>query len=590
MKTNAFLKNLTRLEFFILFSVGWIGLGWLSLVLGMFRIFYTPVIVVYIAIGAVFLLYAACRNVKIFQTPRSSFLIGLLILISILILSSFTTPTIFSGRDQGSLSEAAIRLSQNHTFFFSSPASEEFFKIYGPGAALNFPGFSYTPDGSLITHFPLGYISWLASFYSLFGLSGFIAANAVSAIIFLLSFFLLCRFWMKFSYSLAALLLILTSFLFTWFFKFTLSENMALMLLWFGIYVFTRFLQTPRILFLISSLLSFGLLLFVRIEGLPFFLIAAGITAYSYRKNKFPAKMFLNKKVLFPLVIILILYITHFFINYPFYLILFKSLAKKISAVEQGPPDILFSLYLGKVFMAYALLGMLVFGLAGVLYLISRKKFQLLLPFLIIAPSLLYLLSPSISSDHPWMLRRFLFSVFPAGVFYTIWFFHCHLRPRLFYLFSFLLLIASLAVSIPYLSFSPHRDLSSQIEKLSINFKDSDLILIDQEASGDKWSMISGPMNFLHGKQSVYFFNPRDLDKINRDKFSSIYLIAPDHRREWYQKDNFLDRFVALREYQIQNTLLDIQAVNKKEASSAAVELPQRKDGVTYGMIYILKK
>ncbi len=590
MKTRTFFQHLTLSEFFTFFSLFWICLGWLGLVLGMLEIFYAPVIAAYLCAGAAVLLYVFFRNIRSFRPAQSSILAAVIIFICVILLSFFTTPTIFSGRDQGSLSEATIRLSQHHAFFSSFPASEEFFKIYGQGTALNFPGFAYTSDGNLITQFPLGYISWLASFYALIGLSGLIVANAVSSIIFLLSFFLLCRLWMKFSYSLAALLLVLSSFIFTWFFKFTLSENMALMLVWFGIYAFIRFLGAPGFLFLISSVLSFGLLIFTRIEGLPFFAIAAGIAWYLHRKKDLPARIFSNKKFVLTVAIIFVLYFAHFFIDYNFYLTLAKSLAKKINTAEQSPPDFLFSFYLGKVFMAYALFSVLVFGAIGVIYLISRKKFKFLVPFLIIAPSLLYLLSPNISSDHPWMLRRFLFSIFPAGILYTVWFFHCHLRKPLFYLFSFLLLIANLAVSIPYLTFSPHYNLLNQTGYLSNNFRDSDLILIDREASGDQWSMISGPLNFIYGKQAVYFFNPRDLDKIDRSKFSNIYLIAPEHRREWYRKDNFLYRFTPVKEYRIQNPLLDVRITSKKEAFQTAVDLPQKEDRITYGTIYLLNK
>jgi len=57
--------------------------------------------------------------------------------------SFYVTPTVFSGRDQGSFSQAAIRLAENRKLEFSDPASREFFKIYGPGKALNYPGFYY---------------------------------------------------------------------------------------------------------------------------------------------------------------------------------------------------------------------------------------------------------------------------------------------------------------------------------------------------------------------------------------------------------------------------------------------------------------
>ena len=96
-----------------------------------------------------------------------------------ILISLFTTPTIFTGRDQGSISEAAAHLAQNHQITFTTSASEEFFRLYGPGKAENFPGFYYTDDGKLSTQFPLPYTAWLAMLYGVFGVTGFVFANAL---------------------------------------------------------------------------------------------------------------------------------------------------------------------------------------------------------------------------------------------------------------------------------------------------------------------------------------------------------------------------------------------------------------------------
>ena len=145
MNTEIIDISLNKRQLFTSLGLFWIGLGWLGLLLSIFGIFYKAVLIIYILSGAVLLIYLLIINRKKIVFNKSFFLVSLLSLIAIFVFSYYTTPTIFSGRDQGSLSEAAIRLSQNHTTQFSFPASQEFFKIYGLGKALNFPGLIIQP-------------------------------------------------------------------------------------------------------------------------------------------------------------------------------------------------------------------------------------------------------------------------------------------------------------------------------------------------------------------------------------------------------------------------------------------------------------
>lgn len=65
--------------------------------------------------------------------------IGGISLLAVIIVSQ-TEPTVFTGRDQGSIALAAIELARGHELAFRNAASDAFFGIYGPGRALNFPG------------------------------------------------------------------------------------------------------------------------------------------------------------------------------------------------------------------------------------------------------------------------------------------------------------------------------------------------------------------------------------------------------------------------------------------------------------------
>ena len=492
------------------------------------------------------------------------------------------------------MSEAAIRLAQNHQLEFSSRASQEFFKIYGPGKALNFPGFDYTKNGQLITQFPRGYISWLAAFYSLFGLNGLIAANAVAFFIFLLSFYLVLRRFLPMYRAFAGLILFVTSFVFSWFFKFTIGENLAITLVWFGSYSLLGFMESQRPFQLFSVFLSFGLLLFVRVEAPVFFAIAAVVIFLKFRDRKrfFPEAVGMRNAI--ALGIILILFAVSVAVSSNVYTTAIKGALKPLFYLKSGLGNSsLFEMpfYIIKVLIIYSLLGFFILGIPGIIYSFGDKKLLLRIPFLATSPAFFYLLQPAISSDHPWMLRRFLFAVIPVVIFYSFLFLDRFFKKALyFFIFSGLAIFSNLFVSLPFFAFSPNQNLLPQIEKLSSNFDKSDLVLVDRNATGDGWSMMTGPISFFFGKQAVYFFNPADLEKIDLKKFSNTYLIVPDNSLDLYRRDDFIQKFLPQKKYDIQMKILDSPAPDKNNILFSEIYLPEKKDIFVPGKIYLLKK
>jgi hypothetical protein len=599
--------ELNKYQLFTWFVLFWVGLGWLALILTLFGIFHTSILAVYVLSGAAVLVYLVAFNKSKIEFSHRFFIVFLLTLLAIFIFAFYTTPTIFSGRDQGSLSEAAIQLSQNHKLEFSFPAEKEFFKIYGSGQALNFPGFNYTTSGNLVTQFPLGYTSWLAAFYSVFGLNGFAIANAITFFIFLFSFYLLTRYYLRPSSSIVAFLLVITCFIFSWFFKFTLSENLALGLLWFGIYEFILFTQ-HRVeetdidekkghgrFYLLASFLSLGLLSFARIEATAFLAVIILILLIKYRDWKYLIKVVIGHKLLYVLGVMIMVYIFNIAIDSQAYLNILKGLVGPFIsygnnlAQQTGFLAALF--YSIKILMAYGLFVFVVFGIVGVFYLYKKKKFEILVPFLIILPNFIYLINPNVSPDHPWMLRRFIFGIIPVTILYTVWFLDWFVKKRfVFYLLSVLLIFTNLLVFIPYLTVSPNKGLLPQVKEISDNFTDSDLILVDQLATGDGWSMMTGPLNFLYGKQAVYFFNPKDISKIDVSKFRNVYLIIPNNSLALYAKSGLTNHLVPIKKFEINNDILDAGLINKTEAYKLPIILPTVQKVTIDGKIYIYRK
>ena len=147
------------------------------------------------------------------------------------------------------------------------------------------------------------------------------------------------------------------------------------------------------------------------------------------------------------------------------------------------------------------------------------------------------------------MLRRYLFSVFPALLFSTIIgiaFLFARGTPtfpvtqpggkRLFFvsiIFTGLLFLQYPAWS-NQLGFAEGRGLRSQIASFVSSFGEKDLILVDNGATGDGFFMLSGPGQFLFGKNTVYFFNPYDLPALDTSHFNHIYLLTPQESQARY--------------------------------------------------------
>ena len=583
-----FEKPLTKKELFFVFIWLFLGQIWLSLILAFLGIFYSAIILIYLLGAGSFLGYLIWKNFSQIKPTKSEIFFLSLALFFIVLFSFFSQPTIFSGRDQGSLSEAAIRLSKNHKLAFSSSATKEFFKIYGPGQALNFPGFSYKENGDLITHFPLGYIAWLASFFSLFGIFGLTIANGVSFFVFSCAFYLLAKKLLPPFSAFVTWILSATVFTSFWFFKFTLSENLALALVWLGIYFFVLFWDNSKKSYFILSFFTFGLLLFTRIEGLAF-LLTFIILFFLKFKNNHPLKFLLDKKIIFLFFTIIILYFFNIYVDQQFFISIAKALLGPLfessnnSFLPSNPFSSIWQIM--KIFYLYGLLLFFLLGLAGATLSLQEKKIKILIPFLIILPAIIYVIYPNISGDHPWMLRRFMFAIIPISILYSAIFLEKFFRRKIIiHTFLILFLVGNSIMLFRFLRYIPNHNLLAQIEKISHNFKETDLVLIDQKATGENWAMMSGPMSFFYNLQAVYFFNPQDLEKIDRSKFSAVYWIIPNDNLDFYSKNNLIEKLEPIENYFIENRTIGKISVNEN------LFLPQAETHLILGKIYLLKQ
>ena len=528
----------------VLLGLTFIVLGWLSFVLAASSVF----LFIFVICGlAVTLILAAFICGKLLIRAPLDLKVALVVTFAFAsLVGYFSEPTFFSGRDQGSIAEAAFRLAQNGQLTFNTPVSGSFFKIYGAGTALNFPGFAYTKAGDLITQFPLGYTAWLSSFIVLFGLHGPAIGNALLLFLFLFSFYNLLRLFVHQYYAFCGLALAIFSFLPMWFSKFTLSENLSVFLFTFLVWNLILFWRSGEWLFYMNVLGTAGLLVFTRIEGFAFLGLTLIILLVNPRTRRLWHAHPWNSLV-FPFLIFTLFFLRNFFINLPYYTMIGKAFLKfchQLGAVHSASDlgQMNNPLTLGAVFLLYGLLAIFSLGFLGILAFIKEKRWLLLLPAVLAFPTFIYFFDPNISLDHPWMLRRYLFSLFPSLLFSaTVGLALIFAKEKNLpldkpqgkrLLCVSLIFLGMLILQYPAwnagIFFAENPSLLKQVAAFSQEFSDKDLILVDRNATGDGFAMLTGPAQFLFGKNAVYFFNPYDLASLDTAPFEHVYLLTPE--------------------------------------------------------------
>jgi len=532
------------MKIFLGILIFFLAFGWLVLLLAATGLFYTATVVLSIIIGLfVFLRFSLKNSVSAENPGKTFFPVIFVALVVSFFTCHFATPTVFGGRDQGAIATAAIELSQNHSLKIENQAAHDLFQKYGLGRALNFPGFDYTKNGDLISRFPIGYTAFLASYFDLFGLKGIQYANFVPLFLFLVIFWLILRQFFDEKIAFLGYLAAATFFPFQWFAKYALTEIYMLYLVWAGIYFLialrrptstaldVRRLKIPLAFFALASL--------VRIEGMIFFLLAALYVLLLQRKNIFPKSKNFNKYLLISALLLFCFYI---YLNFPALLDSLKNFAKAFlpNSTKDSVPSAGLYGYLFRIFTSYNILPWLVLGLAGIAWLATKLKknwwkFEFL-PFFVLFPAFFYLLTPQITLEDPWLLRRFVFAVFPALIFYSIYALEKFFYHKVFlYITLIALLGANVVVSARFFTLSENKDILPQVEKLSQKFGPNDLVLVDRLASGSGYSLLSEPLTTLIHRQAAYFFNAEDLKYINQDRYDNIFLVAPIFAENpWY--------------------------------------------------------
>ncbi len=561
--------------------------AWITVLAAILGIFY-PLAIVGIWLASCIALYT--KKALPFPRPSHHLITYMVIATSFTFLIAFVTvPTIFAGRDQGSLATAAIQLAQDHVLISHSPESTAFFDIYGRGKALNFPGFHYLPDGSLLTQFPLPYITFISGFFGLCGVCGFIVANSTLLFLFILSTICTARTFLNSKHTYIFIVLFLSSFVVGWFGKFTLSENIAGTLLWSGIFLLLALRTQTNPATYNTFLLTITLLLFTRIEGIWFFAILFYLARRTPTLRAFLSQD-LWQRIFLPAAILFSVAFTITIMNQPFITTMAHALMDTATDSSTLPMEIAKKYhYLAYVYGIYGLLTPLLFTLCTMIFALRYKKYRpITLICIIVAPLFLYYFYPQISSDHPWMLRRFVFALVPATILISV-FGITQIRTDIFYKKAlvwasfFILFVCNIPAFFTYLTYAENTTLLTQVHELSRIFGPNDLILVDKNVAGNGWSMITTPLRSLDNKHAVYFFNPHDLDKIDRSPFDRTFLITPTENTERYLTV-FGNRMQHISQYAL--TIEQLHVATDKKIPQF---FPAKDVSTVSGLIYEIK-
>jgi len=453
----------------------------------------------------------------------------------------------FSGRDEGSYANAAVYLARFHSLNFQLPL-ENIFKEEGLARQLlNFPGFVASGNG-LTSQFSPAYFVLLGIIYSLTGsVAFFTLVNGLLVLGGAIAFYFLARLFAPRWFALAGVFALMFNFVFLWFPRFTFSENLAF-LLFFDLLLFLGLLRkTGRRTFIYPVIALLVLFPLARPEGWWLLIASLAVLAFWYAKGiiKFERRYLARSGLVLLIGTVFSIFIA--MQQFPVYKRLLRDWIKW-PATEASYANLFhgsFSLtdygkVLGALFPSFERLvyywqvewnyGILFFGLAALsalaVYFWDRKRrffsedihaLMGLTAFLSF-PFYGAFISPQVSADHPWMLRRFFFAVVPCGILAGLMLVKAWMGKsarknpsRLAALLLAILLVPTLPASAWFITVKADAGREAVLSQLGSYFDDDSYVFLDREASGDGWHMWAAPLSSLYGKNAVYVYSPENL-------------------------------------------------------------------------------
>jgi hypothetical protein len=126
--------------------------------------------------------------------------------------------------------------------------------------------------------------------------------------------------------------------------------------------------------------------------------------------------------------------------------------------------------------------------------------------------------SPQISPDHPWMLRRFFFVVLPLGVLAALILGLKYIKKlpqnykiSLVPIFMAILLLPSLPAAGNFLAADIDDGRKEIFIQLGEYFEVDDYVFFQRESSGDGWHMWAEPLSSIYSINAAYVYSPNNI-------------------------------------------------------------------------------
>lgn len=467
-----------------------------------------------------------------------------IILLISLILIFFPHDT-FGGRDEGVYSGLAVYLATH--------------------ANLHLPSYLETTSmraGDAKNLFP-AYIVWLAMQKIFLGINWMLRSNVLLIGLGLSSFFLVTNLLGGKKVALISLFLYASCMPFLWFSRETMTENLAFFLLWALILFLFLLLKTKRSIYLFATLICSWLFSATRVEGFlaQFFLIFALLFISATTKT------IALKKVSLVILIYFCLVTPYFYLNrtsyqanlkdtIPILKILIKKNLPPISSggtiiknkdvtaetIKLGDriPNFIFNM-LAKYNLALALFS--IFLLIPIVVFKKKlgpnKNIYFLSLLIVISPELYKFIDPRVTLEQPWLYRRYLYALLPAGYLSLSSILNNLVGRKLLTLLSVSLLIVNIVFSSEIISLRNNWPISEELEKLARNLSPSDFVIIKDEFILNYYY----PITFLTYRQSIRSEFPsryENSDLIPKEKkfkgipYEKLFLLS-DKELEQYQ-------------------------------------------------------
>lgn len=528
---------------FIIFGLFFVLIAWYGFILSLFSILYTGLFYKGLLIfGIVLIAYILLRTRKkynIFEKPSNVDIISTIFVIAFAIFNCvFAHDTFYGGRDQGLYSTYSIYLANIHTLDFNSPINALIPEFLTPGA------YFIHSNSTIIPHFHLGYISWLATNYGLFGLTGIKFSNFIPLLILLISIYLIGKNIINGPVGFVAILTFATTFPMLWFTRQTVSEIFSMALIWFGVLCVLNIWNGKKDLCVIGAILSFGLLSFVRVEGVAFFglLLVILFLFNIVKKNELKT----HKKIyllIFMIVLLIIYYnlyvqpryipliysgISNFFSDSSSQIAVQNAVEVSKSAIRYHFTDFIY-LALSEYNLQIGIIFILLIFIKCIINITGNSK-KILLVLFFMLPAYPYLIVPFITLDQPWFLRRYILTILPSAyLFLSIFLYSMSKNKQVFVTAISLVLLLNILTVAPIMFFSENEGMLDNVEEISKEISNEDLILVDRYATGSY--KMADPLFFIFERPALWW-DDNSLNYLKQNmtvnSFNDIYILTND--------------------------------------------------------------